>query len=83
MVICKTGNKETVENFRYHFVYSYTDRTAARCARKSDGLYVVPDVFMYLECKNGSGKFAQCPDDQYFVANEKKCRKTNQGDYGR
>eukprot|EP00795_Rhopilema_esculentum_P010231 gene10231-18918_t len=48
---------------------------ANRCTGKSDGLYVIPDVFSYLECKSGSEIVHNCPANEIFVAKKMACSK--------
>jgi len=45
-----------------------------RCTGKPDGLYILSDVFKYLECKGGQEILHFCPYKQIFVPDIMKCR---------
>ena len=53
------------------------------CKGKSDGFYIIADVFRYLECKSGAATFHSCPDNQIYIANMKKCGNVVIGDEGK
>eukprot|EP00112_Aurelia_sp_Birch-Aquarium-sp1_P014170 Seg3040.2 transcript_id=Seg3040.2/GoldUCD/mRNA.D3Y31 product="Chitin-binding domain protein cbd-1" protein_id=Seg3040.2/GoldUCD/D3Y31 len=54
-----------------------------RCTGKADGLYIVSDVFQYLECKAGSEIMHTCPDNTIFVAEKKNCSAVTTADEDR
>ena len=45
-----------------------------RCTDKKDGLYVLGDVFKYLECKAGTEIVHSCPVDQIYSPKIMKCK---------
>ena len=53
-----------------------------RCTGKADGLYVVSDVFQYLECKTGAEIMHACPDNTIFVAKKMNCSAVTTADEG-
>lgn len=52
---------------------SLTFFSSNRCTGKPDGLYPIPDVFQYIECKSGIEMTHSCPVNQIFVAKTKAC----------
>ena len=54
-----------------------------RCTGKPDGLYILPDVFKYLECKGGQEILHFCPSKQIFVPDTKQCRAVVPSDRGK
>jgi len=45
-----------------------------RCTGKEDGLYILPDVFTYLECNGGQEILHTCPSEQFFASDTMTCR---------
>lgn len=44
------------------------------CKYKPDGNYPLRDTFTYLKCSDYKGTLVKCPDNEVFIAREKRCR---------
>ena len=73
---CDWPNNMPCKTIKTGYLTTATPSTTSppnRCTNKPDGNYTLPDVFKYLECKDGREIIHKCPSDQIYEPGEDKC----------